>query len=354
MSHFHKFLISTYLKKFFFVFMFLQIFFVVLEFILIYEKIPPSANMVVLYIFYDFIFAMQIMFPIAVAVSFVLTMNYFVHSSEYVSFLSLGYSKQSIIKPIFLTSVALTIMFVGLNSTKLAYAEENKNAILDKKYINYSKEDIFIKYYNTYIYFKKLYVELHKVEDVRIFKFDDNKNLLQIIHAKEAYFKEDRWYIKNAKIINNNIKKEHFKSYLEIKEHQDIQTLSGFNPTMLSNIYNKKNLASILDAIDTMLVLKEQGINTKKHRIIIYQYGLTPFLAPAVILIIFFYIPYTPRIGRMALFSFLSIFSAVTTFGAFISITEIAQKIDVLPEFIIVAPILLIMLVALYKYKKMT
>jgi lipopolysaccharide export system permease protein len=140
---------------------------------------------------------------------------------------------------------------------------------------------------------------------------------------------------------------------LEILQHQEISTLDGFNPTMINNLYNKKNLSSILDAIKTLIVLREQGVDTKRHRIVIYQYGLIPWVSPAIILIIFFYLPYTPRIGRMALFSFFAIFSSVVTFGFFVSITEIAQKINVLPEIMIVLPVFLIMLIALYKYIKL-
>jgi lipopolysaccharide export system permease protein len=349
----NHFIATTYIKKFLFIFMFLQIFFITLEIIFTYEKIPTSANLIILYIFYDFIFSMHIMFPISVSVASVVTMNYFVNSSEYVSFLALGYQKKEIIKPIFLTASFLTLFFVGLNSTKLAYAEEVKNSILDKNYINYSKEDIFIKHFNNYVFFHKLYLELKKVEDVRIFTFDENKNLLRIVNAKEAYFKDNKWNVKDATIIKNARVDDPYDSSLEILQHQEISTLDGFNPTMINNLYNKKNLSSILDAIKTLIVLREQGVDTKRHRIVIYQYGLIPWVSPAIILIIFFYLPYTPRIGRMALFSFFAIFSSVVTFGFFVSITEIAQKINVLPEIMIVLPVFLIMLIALYKYIKL-
>ena len=73
----NKFLALTYLKKFIFIFMFLQVFFVTLEIIFTYDKIPSSANLIVLYVFYDFIFSMHIMFPISVSVASVVTMNYF-------------------------------------------------------------------------------------------------------------------------------------------------------------------------------------------------------------------------------------------------------------------------------------
>ena len=171
-----------------------------------------------------------------------------------------------------------------------------------------------------------MYLELKKVEDVRIFTFNENKNLLQIINAKEAYFENGKWDIKDATIIKNTQVKNPYDSTLKILYHQKISTLNGFSPTMINNLYNKKNLSSISDAIETLMVLREQGMDTKKHRIVIYQYGLIPWVSPALILIIFFYLPYTSRIGRMALFSFFAIFSSVVTFGFFISVTEIAQK----------------------------
>lgn len=349
----NKFIAFTYIKNFLFIFAFLQIFFVTLEVIFTYEKIPHSANLIILYVFYDFIFSMHIMFPIAVSVASVITMNYFVNSSEYVSFLALGYKKKAIIRPIFITASFLTIIFVGLNSTKLAYAEEIKNSILHNNYTDYSKEDIFIKHFNNYVFFHKMYVELAKVEDVRIFTFDENKNLLRIVNAKEAYFKDGEWKIENATIIQNDQTKNPYDSTLKILKHQKISTLNGFSPTMINNLYNKKNLSSIADAIETLLVLREQGVDTKKHRIVIYQYGLIPWVSPFLILIIFYYLPYTPRIGHMALFSFFAIFSSVTVFGFFISITEIAQKINVLPEIMIVMPVFFIIFLSIYKYIKL-
>ena len=350
MMRINKFLTITYLKKFLFIFMFLQIFFVTLEIIFTYEQMPTSANLIILYVFYDFIFSMHIMFPISVSVASVITMNYFVNSSEYVSFLALGYKKKEIIKPIFLTASLLTLIFVGLNSTKLAYAEEIKNSILNKNYTDYSKEDIFIKHFNNYIFFHEMYLELKKVEDVRIFTFDKNNNLLRIVNAKEAHFYNNKWNIENATVIKNTKVDNPYDSSLEILHNQKLSTLDGFNPTMINNLYNKKNLSSIVDAIETLIILNEQGVDTKKHRIVIYQYGLIPWVSPFIILIIFFYLPYTPRIGRMALFSFFAIFSSVVVFGFFISITEIAQKINVLPEIMIVLPVFLTIIVSTYKY----
>jgi len=354
MSQFNSFISKAYLKSFFFIFISLQIFFVTLDFILIYEDIPNSANLTILYIVYSFVFSMHIMFPISIAIGFVVAMSRLINSNEYISFLALGYSKKQIIHPIFITSLLLTFLFIGLNSTNLAYAEDNKRSIINNQYVNYSQKNIFIKYFNDYVYIEKIFLELKKAENIKIFTFDDDKNLIKIAHAKEAFFEDGSWIIKNATItkIGKNFNFEN--SSLKISTSENIKILNGFNPVMIRNMYNKKNLSSIKDAINALIVLNKQGADTRKHRIIIYQYGIIPLFAPILLIIIFFYAPYTKRVGHIDIFTSLFIFISIIIFGSFVSIAEMAQKMNnVSPEIIIFTPMLILCSIAISKYRKL-
>ncbi len=63
-------------------------------------------------------------------------------------------------------------------------------------------------------------------------------------------------------------------SKLTIKYEKFLNTLDGFQPKILDNVYEARNDSSLLDAINAMFLLEKQGVNTSKIRGNIYNIAI--------------------------------------------------------------------------------
>ena len=135
---------------------------------------------------------------------------------------------------------------------------------------------------------KVITIRKKKAEDIHIFKVLDN-DVIETIIADKAYFKDDKWYVINAKIVTKPKDLNPETSKIEIKYEESLNTLEGFKPKILDNVYDNKSDFSILDAISAIKLLKEQGIKTDKIRSILYNLTVVPFFIIPFILLIFAY-----------------------------------------------------------------
>ena len=139
--------------------------------------------------------------------------------------------------------------------TPLAYSSDQKRKILDNEYFINTKSDIFLKYNDYYVYFKKLLPLEKRAEDIHIFKVLDN-DVIETIIAEKAYFQDDKWYIVNAKIIEKPKDLDLETSKIEVRYENSLETLEGFKPKILDNVYDSKSDFSIIDAISAVKLLK--------------------------------------------------------------------------------------------------
>ena len=190
--------------------------------------------------------------------------------------------------------------------TPLAYSYEQKKKILDNEYFTSTKSDIFLKYNDYYIYFKKLLPLEKRAEDIHIFKVND-KDVIETIIAKKAYFQNNRWYIVDAKIINKPQILDINSSKLDIKYEKFLHTLDGFKPKILDNVYESKTDFSVFDAVSALILLNEQGINTQKIRSVLYNQLLIPFFIIPLLLLVFAYASLNSRFFNIAKFTSFSI-----------------------------------------------
>ena len=102
------------------------------------------------------------------------------------------------------------------------------------------------------------------------------KDVVETIVAQKAYFQNNKWYIVDAKITTKP-KELDMNSKLTIKYEKFLNTLDGFQPKILDNVYEARNDSSLLDAINAMFLLEKQGVNTSKIRGNIYNQLFVPF-----------------------------------------------------------------------------
>lgn len=346
------FLSRLYIKYFFLLFISLELFFVGIDFMYNYELLIDSANIKVIYLAYSFVSASSLIVPLSIVLTIIVLSFRLIKSSELVALYAIGYSKKSIIKPIFILSIFISSFFVSINFTELAYAKDNMDNILKNHTLTSIKDNIFLKNYNQYIYFKKLLPIEQKAIDVKIFTID-NGNVVSVIYAKEAKFIDDKWEIKNATIYNNPQQIDFKSGKLEITQVAQMYTLSGFKPTILDNVYDSKIQLSITDAISAISLLNNQHMDTSKIRGALYSFLIYPFFASFLLIIIFYFMPISNRLSNILYFNSIAIFCVLMVWGGLYSLVRFASFGTINPEIAIILPILFISFASMYYYKKL-
>jgi len=184
------------MKYFFIILLSLELFFVGIDLLQYFSRLPHSANLQLLFIMYDIFFTLSITLPLSLVFAWIVTLTFLIKENALVSFYSLGVSRKEIMSPILLMSVFFTLVLIGIQSTPLAYAYEEKNKILHNRYFVNEQDNIFLKYNEYFVYFKKLYPLEKKAVDIHIFKTKDN-DIVETIVGKKAFYQNNKWYVRH-------------------------------------------------------------------------------------------------------------------------------------------------------------
>ena len=206
MSILTKYILKKYLLHFTIVLISLQLFFVGMDFLQNTSKLPNSANLQLLYLMYNSFFTLTLTLPLSLVFGWILTLVIFVRNNELVAFSSLGAKRFNIYLPVVSISLLLLIASILIQMTPLAYSYEQKKKILDGNYFTNTKSDIFLKYDDKFIYFKKLLPLKKEAQDIHIYRVKD-KDIIETIIAKKAYFQNDKWYV----VDKSNLQKDTFQ-----------------------------------------------------------------------------------------------------------------------------------------------
>ena len=123
-------------------------------------------------------------------------------------------------------------------------------------------------------------------------------------------------------------------------QKEDLELLEGFKPKILDQVYEGKVNYTILDAIDALLLLGDQNINVDKIKSALYRIFITPLFVPSLIILIFFFVPISPRFLNMTLFSFVAILATMMTWSLLFMLTELSNNKTIPSEVGIVLPVL--------------
>jgi len=344
-----KYLLSKYLKYFLIILLSLEIFFVGIDFIAVFSKLPNSANLQLLYIMYYISFTMTITLPLSLVFAWIVTLTFLIKHNELVSFYALSISKTDILKPIISISTLILLISIGLQSTPLAYSVEQKDKILNDTYFVNEKSNIFLKYNEYFVYLEKLYPLEKKAEGIHIFKTQDN-NLVETIIAKKAYYKKNKWYVIDAKITKKPKEINWNESKLEISYEKFLNTLEGFEPKIINNVYKVNTQFSVTDAVRAILVLDNQDFNTNKIKAILYSQIFMPFFILPLIVLIFIFVNPSSRFFNTAGFISITIFLTLVVWGIMFLLQKLAFGSIFLAEVAIILPLIILYLVTYYIY----
>ncbi|MEA1915821.1 MAG: LptF/LptG family permease [Campylobacterota bacterium] len=341
MSILTQYILKKFLKYFFIILLSLELFFVGIDLMQNFKELPNSANLQLLYILYNAFFTLSITLPISIIFAWITTLVYLVRHNELVASFSLGSSKKMIYMPVVFISTAILIAFISLQMTPLAYAYEQKSKIIKGMYFTNTKSNLFLKYNNYFIYFKKLHPLEKKAQDIHIFKIKDN-DIEQSIIAKSAHYQNNKWYVVDAKIITKPSNIGWDESAISIRYEKFLDTLEGFNPKILNNVYDTKSNFSILDAYKALQLLDKQGVNTNKIKASLYYQLFSYFIVLPLIILFFAFIGVSSRFFNTARFTAVSIFTTLVVWGIFFMLFKLSMGDVITAEIAVLLPLALL------------
>lgn len=342
------FIAKNYLKYFFILFFALEFFFIGADSIKYIDDLPDSANLVILFFFYDALYALNYTLPLSMILGSIIFYINFLKSSQLSALMALGYSKLKILFPILCISFMMTLGYIGLNATPFVYAQEKAEAIIDKNALQNAQEDIFVKYNQSYVYFQKVYPLLNRAENIKVFELGSDRKLSSLIYAPNAYFEGRYWVLNNANVSEINEEFIPGQDALKRKKVDKLKILKDFRPKVLDTFSKDKPTVSIVDAIVSAKILINQKIDFEKVRAILYSFILIPLFVPLSIIIITFFIPPLARYSNLAMLSFELVVFALVLWGIFFSIAKLSIAGIIYPEFGILIPLGLLFLGSFY------
>ncbi len=347
---YQKYITLVFFKNFFILFFALQFFYLGIDLMQNFRRLPNSANLQILYTVYTFLNAINFTIPISILFAMIISKFYLIRTNELIAMYAVGISKNRLIKPIFISSLLITIFYVLLNFTSFAYAKDYAHNILTNSTVLNNSNNLFLKYFDKYIYIKKLNPLKKEAFDIKIFEVK-NGDLSSIVSAKKAKFSKNYWILSDVNIVKKpNVDDKIAK--LSQKQYHTYKALKGFKPKIIESIYEGKSNFSIMDALDAINLFLSQNVNISKIKASLYTMLIFPFFAPLLSLILFYYMPISSRFFNLALSSSIFVFISLVVWAMLFMFVKMSINSVVSPEVGIILPIMLLAIFAFYKYSR--
>ncbi len=339
-----RYLIGLYLKYFFVILFSLVLFFVGLDFLTALKSLPKSANLQILYIAFKALYGVDILLPISLIFAMIAMKLHLIRSNELVALYASGYDKRSIIRPIFLTSLLITLIYILLHATPMTYAEEYAKNIKKFGALSSSTKNLFFKYRNNFVFFERLLPLQKRAQNIRIYELQKSR-LKRLLIAKEAIFHNDRWLLPKATVID-------IVPQGIIVSTQRLSTLVGYRPKILDSVYEGKTNISWVDALYAVKLLVQEHINVQKVTAVILYQLLYPLFAPLSLIVIFYFVPVSARLANLNLFTFSAIIASLLFWGLYYSLVKLSFTGTLNALYGVVLPLVFLGLVAALFYKR--
>ena len=340
-----------YFKYFVILFVALTLFYVGIDILTNLKSMPASANLKLLYFGLTSLTAVNYVLPLSLIFALIASEFSMIRSNELVSFYALGIDKNRLIKPPFYIALTITFIYVGLNFTPFAYAYEYGRNIVKLSNLSRTSSDIFLKFEGKFVYMDSLNPISGEAKDVRIFDINGS-NLRSATFGLSARFVDDLWLVKQAKIVNlpQNIKLG--EKGLDIKRLGELKTLENFKPKTIENAAAESSAITIPDAVDYIQAFKNEGIGLNSVKTTLYNLAFSPFFAPFMVLIIYYFLPVTGRFFNLALKSFIFTIASLCVWGALFVMMRFARNGVISPEIGVLLPVILLGAYAFYLHFK--
>jgi lipopolysaccharide export system permease protein len=300
------------------------------------------------YIFYRWENALTTLYPLAIVFAVIMTKMMLVKHSNFVVLHAFGYSKKKLFMPFLFVGFATYLLFLGLHATSFSYAKDRAEHLLQNRYDKYRVNDLFFKYNDAFVFIKTLDPVQKKIRGLTIFKVQ-NQQVSYTIHAPRAVFDGEEWDAKKA-VLKTHIYKNGILERYTQEYKKTMKTLKGYKPKIIESLYEGKSLSTI-DAFYAWRLLFMQSLNSNKIRAAFYDKVVTPLFSIALLLILFFKLPFYARGINISTSVALALGAIIGTWGTLFGLQRIGYSGVVPPEFTSLLPVTLLMLYAIYVYR---
>lgn len=313
----------------------------------------PSFNVKVLYFYLKIQEALNLLYPLAIVFGGIWTKIAFIKQNKVGALYALGVTRKEFFKPFFVVGLFTYLIFVGLNFTSFATVQETSKSLFQNHYRASKTKDLFFKYktkyHTSFIYIGALIPQKYKLEDLTVFRLKKDK-VVAIITAKEAWYNIYEWVasnaIKKSKFINKDGKER-----LKVETIPTLHILRDYQPKILESIYDGKTL-NLAETISAKRLLENQGLNTYEIRTEIYSKIVVPLFSIALLMILIFQLPFHARYMNVSITSAKAIGGTLFIWGVLFALGSIAKNGTVMPELVLILPIVLLWGYALITLRK--
>ena len=304
-----------------------------------------SFNIKVLYAFSKWQESLNLLYPLGIILGGIWTKIAFIKQNTVASFYALGITRKELFKPFFIVGFLTYLLFVGLNFTSFATANDMAKMVKNNEYATSKTENLFFKYNDTFVYIGILLPESYKLENLTIFKMKNNK-VTETLTTKEAWFNIHEWVasdvIKKSKVLDakGNL-------HLKIEKIPVLYTLKNYEPKILKSIYDGKEL-TLYETFRAKKLLENQGLGTDSLRADIYNKMITPLFSIALLMILLFRFPFHSRYMNITSTTMKALGGTLFVWGILFALQGIGANGTVVPELAIILPIIILWVYAIY------
>jgi lipopolysaccharide export system permease protein len=291
--------------------------------------------------------ALGLLYPLAIIFALIMTKLALIKNNNMGALHAFGYSKKRLVFPIFTVALLSYGVFTYLHTTEFSYAKDKAHLLLKNQLGAYDVNNLFFKYNDTFVYIEKLDPVKKKITDMTIFKVEEYQ-VRYTIKSPNAVFDGKQWDAKDAIIKKHIYKDDVLEKYvIETKSH--IKTLKGYKPKIIESLYEGKTL-NILDAYNTWQLLDSQNLNSSKVRAAFYDMIIVPLFSLALLLVLFFKLPFHARMMNMSAAIALALGLTFMIWGILFGLNQIGSNGVLEPEFTAILPIILLWIYAIYVF----
>jgi len=290
-------------------------------------------------------FAIDMMLPLSLIFAMIATSIQLIRTNALVAFYALGYGKTDVLRPFVVVSGVIVLLYIALHATSFARADEYANNLRATSQFIKPTKHLFFTYREQYIYFGRLDPLQEQAFDIRIFGVEKG-DLRFVIIADEARYQGHYWHIDKAQRITKPDLLSLSGEGARMTEEENLKLLKDFRPKILDQVYEGKVNYTIIDAIDAMRLLQGQNINTDRIKSALYRMFIHPFFVPALMIILFFFVPISPRFLNLSLFSFGAILGTLVLWALLFMMIELSNNKTISGEVGVVVPVAFLYAVA--------
>ena len=311
------------------------------------QELSVTANYKILYIFYMWQEALGLLYPLAMVFALIMTKLSLVKNNTMGALHAFGYSKSKLLLPLLMVAAITYTIFTLLHTTEFSYAKDKAKVLLENQINAYDINDLFFKYNDSFVYIKKLDSVEKKIEDITIFKVEGDQ-VRHTIHAATALFNGNEWDAQDATLKTHVYENGNLKKYT-VEHKKSIKTLEGYKPKIIESLYEGKAL-NIIDAFNAWKLLEKQKLNSDQIRAALYDKVIVPLFSIALMLILFFKLPFHARMMNLGSVIALSLGATFVIWGILFGLNQMGSNGVLIPEFTAILPISLLWIYAIYVY----